>query len=624
MKKRAGLLLTCLVMTAPVLAAGPGPRIVISPDYLVSRDGNIPHAETHIAANPLDHRNLVGASIVGARPEGGWTNRLYVTHDGGGTWKWIDFPEQMDFGSGDPQVAFTPHGTALFIGLANGSVSDENDRPRGGMHIYRSTDGGTTWRQAQLVCCSHDHEQVVVDTTLGRFAGRIYISTLWDYPVYRVGVFRSDDDGLTFTGPVEAANGGGTIGINSYTPVVISDGTLIVPFGDFEFLPEKRKVKGKIEMNHWFVSSSDGGVTFSERRRIQTQMIDFDDPDARREDTFPSVAADAAGGKYRDRIYTAWTDSRFGKSRILFSFSTDRGQTWKPPRILDGNLPAGARQFQPVVAVNKDGVLGALWLDTRNSPDGTRYEAFFAASLDGGETFLPSVVVSSEPSLQRGPGNVAVNPMVSKYQGEGVLSFLSAYTRWGQGGDYIGMATDRRGVFFPLWPDARSGTFQLYTAAIRVEVPAPPPTPVPGMPTPTPAAGAPKPPERVRTMVLDRVDLVFDPSRFDAETNTVDIPVRLKNTSERAIYPPISLEIVGFHCGLAETEEDKKVAPTVLNAGNDKRGVGAAFPFDAGLRGSESLAPGALSGPIVLRFKLSDPVKTPCTHFLVFGMVEEK
>ncbi len=66
MKKRAGLLLTCLIMAAPVFAAGPGPKIVVSPDYLVSRDGDIPHAEMHIATNPLNHRNLVGASIVGA------------------------------------------------------------------------------------------------------------------------------------------------------------------------------------------------------------------------------------------------------------------------------------------------------------------------------------------------------------------------------------------------------------------------------------------------------------------------------------------------------------------------------------------------------------------------------
>lgn len=624
MKTRAGLLLACLVVAAPALAAGPGPRIVVGPDYLVSRDGGIPHAEMHVAVNPLDHKNLVGASIAASRPEGGWANRVYVSRDAGATWRWVDLPEQLEFGSGDPQVAFTPHGTALFIGLAFGSVKDANDTPRGGMHIYRSTDGGSTWRQTQVVCCSHDHEQIVVDEGVGRFGGRVYLSTLWDYPVYRVGVFRSDDDGQTFTGPVEAANGGGSKGINSYTPAVLSDGTLLVPFGDFEFLPEKRKETGWLEFNDFFVASSDGGVTFSERRSIQTQKINLDDPDAKHEDTFPSLVADATAGAYRDRIYTAWTDSRLGKTRIMFSYSSDRGQTWTAPRPIDGNVPAGSRQFQPVLAVNRDGILGALWLDTRNSPDGSHYEAFFTASIDGGQTFLPAVAVSSEPSLQRGPGNLAMSPMATVYDGKGSLNFLSAYSRWAAGGDYIGMATDARGAFAPLWPDARSGTFQCYTAAVRVEVPKPPPSPVSGMPTPTPTPGAAaKAPAHVRAVVLDRVELVFDPARFDAAANTVEIPVRLKNTSARPIYPPVTMEIVAFYCGMTERDEDKKTAPTVLNATNGKAGVGAVFSFDGGLRGAESLAPGALSAPTVLRFKLVDPTQTPCPRFLIYGMVDE-
>jgi hypothetical protein len=536
--------------------------------------------------------------------------------------------EQLDFGSADPQVAFTPHGTALFVGLAFGTVKDENERERGGMHIHRSTDGGTSWQQTQVVCCSHDHEQIIVDTTLGRFAGRIYLSTLWDYPVYRIGVFRSDDDGRTFTGPVEATNGGGTKGVNSFTPVVLSDGTLIVPFGDFDFLPEKRKETGMAEVTDWFVTSTDGGLTFSPPRKSNTQVYNLDDRESLGESTFPSVAADATTGKYRDRLYVAWTDARFGKNRILFSYSADRGQTWTSHRILDGSVPAGARQFQPVLAVNKAGVLGALWLDTRDSADGSRYDAYFAASIDGGATFLPAVKVSSESSLQKGRGNVAIKPSAWTYEGKARLSFLSAAARWAGGGDYIGMTTDRRGVFVPLWPDARSGTFQLYTAAIRVEVPVPPPTPVPGAPTPPPAPTPPKPPERVRAMVLDRVELVFDPTRFDADTNTVEIPVRLKNTSEKAIYPPITLEVVSFGSGPDDDEKskerEKEFIPTVLNASNGVTGVGATFPFDASLRDLESLAPGALSGPVVVRVKLVDPMKTPATHFHLFGMIEEK
>ncbi len=58
--------------------------------------------------------------------------------------------------------------------------------------------------------------------------------------------------------------------------------------------------------------------------------------------------------------------------------------------------------------------------------------------------------------------------------------------------------------------------------------------------------------------------------------------------------------------------------------GNGKQGIGAAFPFDAGLRGSESRVTGALSDLSETRFKLVDSVKTPCTHFLVVGTVDEQ
>ena len=87
-------------------------------------------------------------------------------------------------------------------------------------------------------------------------------ASLYGYPVYTVGVFRSEDDGRTWTGPVEAANGGGTIGINDIQPMVLSDGTLVVPYADFDFLPGKAKMTGKSSSTAWTVLSEDGGVSF--------------------------------------------------------------------------------------------------------------------------------------------------------------------------------------------------------------------------------------------------------------------------------------------------------------------------------------------------------------------------
>src|SRR5829696_2135897 len=108
----AAILLAILLITAG--AAAQQPEIIAGPNYLVSRDGDVPHAEMHIAVNPRDPANLVAASITATRPEGGWACRTYASKDGGATWAFRDFPEQVQYSGFDPQVAFTPKGTALF------------------------------------------------------------------------------------------------------------------------------------------------------------------------------------------------------------------------------------------------------------------------------------------------------------------------------------------------------------------------------------------------------------------------------------------------------------------------------------------------------------------------------
>ena len=221
-------------------AEASAPKVTVGPNILVSRDGDVPHVELIVATSPRTVKNLVGAAITATRPSGGWACRAYSSTDGGATWKASEFPEQVEWGGGDPQTAFTLQGTALMVALTMNKSDVGKDCAS--MHVWRSENGGVTWQPASEIPCSPswDHEQIIVDTTKGRYAGRIYIGVLYDYPVYRVGVFRSDDDGRTWIGPSEAANGGGTIGINDVTPMVLSDGTLVVPYGDFDFLPEKR------------------------------------------------------------------------------------------------------------------------------------------------------------------------------------------------------------------------------------------------------------------------------------------------------------------------------------------------------------------------------------------------
>ena len=122
-------------------------RIVVSPDYLVSRDGDRPHVEIMAAANPRNARNLLAGAITFTRRDGGSATKAYVSRDGGIVWDDIIFPEQREMGGADPQVAFTAAGTALFLTL--NTAPDETGRTRAFLHSYRSEDESVTWSDAR-------------------------------------------------------------------------------------------------------------------------------------------------------------------------------------------------------------------------------------------------------------------------------------------------------------------------------------------------------------------------------------------------------------------------------------------------------------------------------------------
>jgi len=635
----ASLLLVLVVLASsraigrPAAAGATAPKIEVGPNMLVSRDGDVPHVELHVSANPKNARNLVGGAITSIRPEGGWACRAYASKDGGMTWKASEFAEQLEWGGGDPYTAFTPQGTAIFSALD--FKKDEKGRVRGFLHLYRSTDGGFNWSEANELGYSYDHEQIVVDQTKGRYSGRIYIGVLYGYPIYTVGVFRSEDDGKSWIGPVDAANGGGTIGINEVTPVVLSDGTLVLPYGDFQFQPDKRPTKGRVfGSTTWTVSSTDGGVTFGAPQKVVQQQYNLDDKETSLAG-FGKFAADSESKKYRDRIYTAWEDSRPGPYRILFARSSDRGKTWSAPKAIDESLPKNVHQLQPAIAVNKEGTIAVTWFDARNGKTAKQYDQFMAVSVDGGDSFLPPVRVSSATSDSAGRGNSQISPMVFKDEDKSVhLSFLSAASRWGSGGDYMGLTADKDGVFHPFWADSRSGTFQVYTATVRVELP---PSDEKadkadkagkGGSTAAPAKASATPAPRVETDLTDRVEVIFDPTRFDPSTKEAEIPVRLKNVSNEPIYPPIRVEIAGFGMPKYENEDDKKRnaenAPTVLNASNGKAKEGAVFDFKDSLGTAEALQPGALTDPLLMRFRFVDAAKAPSVQWKVTGMTAGK
>ena len=571
--------LSVILLAASAVAFGRsrGPvRIAVGPNVLVTRDGDVSHVESAVAVNPRDPRNLVATAITLTLPQGGYVNKTYATFDGGFSWYDARLPEDPDLSSFDPKIAFTPKGTALQVGLGQG------------MSVYRSEDGGRSWLAPARLGRGYDRVAIAVDHSTGPTAGRIYVTGNLDAGPR---LHRSADDGRTFEGPVTLP------GIAVTDVVVLSDGAVLVPLytGPDLRLPESR---GNLMTAYSTVLSTDGGATFSGLRPGFEQQRYSADSTLRRwrggsivGDNTATFAADVRSARYRDRVYAAFPDMRAGgKPRVAVVWSSNRGASWSAPTIIDASAPRLASQFLPAIAVSDSGVVGVMWLDTRASAAADAYDVYFSTSLDGGQTFLPAVRVSSETSRPAGPGNMRPGLSRLRYSGDTlVMDFLSGYSRWRDAGDYIGLTANANGVFHPVWPDSRHGTFQLQTARIEL------------------LSGAPS--ASAMDTVTRPVGVVLDPSRFDDGTRELVVPVRIRNTTADTLHAPIvaTLTSVGDTMLVRSGYMSPEDVVTILNAANAKPGAGASFDFSGALGTLGFLAPGDVSGAVDFRLRVATP-----------------
>jgi len=158
--------------------------------------------------------------------------------------------------------------------------------------------------------------------------------------------------------------------------------------------------------------SPDGGATWeAEAHAVIAQPtkpgIPFEDK--------PYIVADNTNSKYAGNLYVGWTEFRVDETVILFSRSTDGGQTWSTPIEISTHhgLPrddnGAVEGFSGAVAA--DGTLYAVWADGNSIA--------LTSSRDGGRTFAKSrSIIQTAPlyfevaGLDRANGfpEVAIDP----------------------------------------------------------------------------------------------------------------------------------------------------------------------------------------------------------------------
>jgi hypothetical protein len=210
-----------------------------------------------------------------------------------------------------------------------------------------------------------------------------------------IEIVRSTDGGATWSAPLalDEVCGPGPV-VQGSQVVVGHQGHVFVAWEHFDDFTTRDML---------FAQSTDGGVTFGPTRVVSSVSCVGDcfalKGGFRSGFEFPSLAVDRSSGPTRGNLYLAWHDGRrvrvpdvesptgfYGFADILLSRSTDGGDTWMPPSQVNG-LDAWTDQFQPGVAVDAHGRLGACYYDRRLDALNFFVGRTCAVSCDAGETW---------------------------------------------------------------------------------------------------------------------------------------------------------------------------------------------------------------------------------------------
>lgn len=533
-----------------------------------------PHGEIEIAANPQDASQLVACSMLFPNDSPTSEVATYVSFDGGKTWNLTLRTKGQDgHESWDPDCRYGP-GHILYS-LSEGlgpDYPDSYDR------IDHSTDGGKTW-QTLTRAIHAERSFIVVDDRPGLQHGWLYLYGMGvDTDSIRVGY--SADGGKTFVTQVVPMEKG-FHDVNVGPGAILSDGSLVFPMPVMKQSPKESQqgfrvrlpaqiqlVRARFQRANWPLKV--------ETSTIAPWFADFEPNGS----YYTTLAVDQSNGPFRDRIYAAWEDRSSGRSQVKFSFSTDTGRTWSHPRLIDddvarqvGDTIHGPDDIHAVVSVNPQGVVGVMWLDRRGFPDDLGWAVRFRASLDGGETFLPSVKASSVDYDPSRGGRVYLFGAVGglKVQSTNTLSI-----GWFvfHGGHTMGLTADAHGGFHPLWIANPTGIPQLWTTDITVDGK----VVKNGSPELAKLKDASK---LVRLEFLDRY--------YDMKTHSVNFKLRLKNSSKAILQQPLKVRVLdaGSYVGDVTIQED----------GRERNAEGAVWDFSSLLPGGV-FRPGYTTKPI--------------------------
>jgi len=583
----SGRIFTAPSSSATAIQVGENVRIT-------AEDSERYYADPTIHAHPkLPHKMLMCG--LAFSPKGNdRTAVTYVSGDDGRTWK-KTFESDPAARPNDPICELAANGTAYHLISPRVGTRDTVR-----LLLYRSPDDGEHWEQVSDWPYT-DRPSLSVDSTVGPFRDRVYIhgtgyvQSIDEAPPMRKGVrlWRSTDQGRTVLGPSVRMFLNREYPVVSSNSVILADGTWVTAIAQWHSVYSGYETSSfdpvflESTPNHpngalQIVRSTDGGEAISSGVKVDDWYSSGRPPKWPGFSTLiPELASDNQS-IFRNSVYVVWPDLRNGRTEIRFSYSRNGGRTWSRSIVVNDDHDDGPHHnhLNPMIAVNASGVIGIAWYDRRDAADNLGYSVRFTASLDGGETFLPSVLVSSQPRAFNAADRIFTGSVSERGEYAGFSVNVPGFQY--SGGDFSNMTTNAANDFYPVWIDNRTGVSQAWTAPIHVT----------GEVTHYGDRAWSDLTDVTRGLTVELTE-----HSFDLKDGVLVVKARLRNESGSSICKPIVLRAV--------TLQSWTGRPGAVNSDNGVAGPGAAWNFDDALV-KPCLGNGESSGTRELRFRLNE------------------